>query len=826
MVADLGCLNNAPPPRWCANRMNTISSLSLTTDEPSPPDSQQVQDALTPALAREFFHRTSTSAPIGILGIAAVVYPHWNVADHQSLLLWAALMFLPLAASAFYGRRALGALQRGVPAHALVNGECVFAALSGCAWGLMPMLADTGALDSLFYYRIMVLCITIVFVIPALAHFLRVWAVYAGSILLVALPVLMQLPYASAVMLTLASSMVLYWLMACSMAILDNRRTLAALHDNLAVKRLSESLAQRERVLQERVSAQTAELTRTVESLREQETLLSNSQQMAKVGYFVYDPQLQHFRISPVLEQILGLSPDEPRDLASWLARVHPDHRDRISQRPEESQPGQSVLELTYPIVRATNGAVRWVRSHSQMERDAEGKLLSWFGNIQDITQHKAAEDKVHALAFYDPLTQLANRRLLHERVQQALLASHRSQNHGVLMMLDLDNFKSINDTRGHAMGDQLLVEVAKRINASLREVDSVARLGGDEFVVLVENLGQDSRQASEQANQIAEKIRLALSRPYQLNGMHFHSSASIGITLFRAQNADHEALMRQADLALYQAKDAGRNTIRFFESAMQDAVEHKANREEGLRNAITNHELALYYQPQVDQAGRVIGAEALLRWVTASGTTVSPAEFIPLAEESDLILHIGAWVLDTGCAQLKRWQSQAATQHLQLAINVSARQFRDPLFESLVGEVIARHGIQPSGLKLELTESMLLGDLDQMVQRMNALRRSGISFSLDDFGTGYSSLSYLRQLPLDQLKIDQSFVRDLESGTQGSAILKAIIDMGTSLQLQIIAEGVETEEQKQFLMNCGCGLFQGYLFGRPLPIGQFPLVA
>jgi len=808
------------------DRMQNQPTLSHAMDDSPPLAARPVQDALAVALAREFFLRTSTSAPIGVLGIVAVLYPHWDAVAHSQLLLWAALMALPLAASTVYGRWALGALQRGARPQLLVHGECALAALAGAMWGLMPLMADTGAQDSLFYYRLMVLCIAIVFVIPALAHFVRVWVAFAGAMWLLALAGLMQMPYTTSAKLALAISIGVYWLMALGMALMDKRRTLAALADNLAVKQLSESLTQREKLLQDRVSAQTAELTRTVESLREQEALLSNSQQLARVGYFVYDPKNQRFRTSEVLNQILGLGPNEPRTLQNWIARVHPEQRERVSQIIDERHRGEGPTEVTYRIVRATDNADRWVRSRSQMVMDANGKLTTWFGNIQDITEQKEAEDKIHALAFYDPLTQLANRRLLQDRLEQALLASQRSQNHGALMMLDLDNFKTINDTRGHALGDQLLVEVAQRISASLRGMDSVARTGGDEFVVMVENLGQDAHQAARQAELVAEKVRIALCLPYQLDGRQFHSSTSIGITLFCTQESDFPALMRQADLALYQAKDAGRNAIRFYEATMQEAVEHKASREDGLREAVARQELTLYYQPQVDQYGRITGAEALVRWITASGTFISPGEFIPLAEESDLILHIGAWVLETGCAQLKRWQSQPATAQLKLAINVSARQFRDPLFEAQVQDAIARHGIAPSGLKLELTESMVLDDISHVVERMHALRRLGLSFALDDFGTGYSSLSYLRQLPLDQLKIDQSFVRDLASGTQGSAILKAIIDMGTSLQLEIIAEGVETEEQRQFLTQSGCALFQGYLFYRPVPIDKFPVIA
>jgi diguanylate cyclase (GGDEF)-like protein/PAS domain S-box-containing protein len=782
------------------------------------------QDTLTLALAREFFHRTSTAAPIALLSIIAVLVPNWQSADRNLLLLWSVLLCTPLCISAVHGRWALKALECGARADILVNRECILAAICGAAWGLMPLMADTGALDALFYYRVIVFCITIVFVLPVLGYFLRVWLTYTGLMWVVMLGVLVYLPYTAPIRATLILSLLIYAFMALCVAVMDNRRTIAALRDNLAVKLLSQDLAMREQALQQRVKEQTAELTRTVESLREQEVLLSNSQQMARVGYFVFNTQTRQFRTSPVLDQILGLTDAAPRTFASWLKHIHPEHQERISRATAQVPASPDAMELTYPIVRSTDGATRWVRSNSQLERNTDGSIKSWFGNLQDITEHKEAQDKIHALAFYDPLTQLANRRLLQDRLEQALLTSRRSLSHGALLMLDLDNFKSINDTRGHALGDLLLVEVARRIGACLREVDSVARIGGDEFVVTLENLGQDREQAATLAAHLAEKLRLALQLPYALEAQTFHSSTSIGITLFQKQDTDFQNLLRQADLALYQAKDSGRNTIRMFEHSMQEAVDRKAEREVGLRNAIANHELTLYYQPQVDQAGNVTGAEALLRWMTADGTMISPDDFIALAEESELILDIGAWVLEAGCAQLKVWQSHPDTRHLQLAINVSARQFRDSEFEAQLAQVIVRSGIDATGLKLELTESMVLQNVAMVVQRMHALRRCGLKFALDDFGTGYSSLSYLRQLPLDQLKIDQSFVRDLANGSQGPAILKAIIDMGKSLQLEVIAEGVETESQKHFLADSGCGLFQGYLFGRPLPIAQFPL--
>ena len=782
------------------------------------------QGALLAALAKEFFHRTSTGASIGLLGVVAVLFPHWRLVDHDRLILWAALYSIPLICSSLWGRWALKALDRGMHARKLIAWECVFAGMAGTAWGLMPLLFTTANLDAMFYYRLMLLCIVIVFLIPTLAHFIWVWTIFAGCAWICLLVLVLGQPAVEPMRMTLTIPLAVYWIMTFGMAQMDHRRTKAAMRDTLLIKELSKSLAEREQALQERVKEQTAELRRTVESLREREALLSNSQQLAKVGYYVYDPESDGFRTSPVLDEILGLGPDVSRTPQLWMELVHPDHRDRIMEEMTQQRNEQGEKEMMYQIQRATDGAVRWVRSRSQMKLDSQGKPLSWFGNLQDITEHREAEEKIHLLAFYDPLTQLANRRLMQDLLRRALQASQRSRAYGTVMVLDLDNFKVINDTRGHAAGDQLLVEVAQRISASVRRSDVASRFGGDEFVVMAENLGHDPRSAGEHAAHIAEKLRRSLSQPYILNGIQFHCSTSIGITLFCGEEKNSEALLGQADLALYRAKDAGRNAFMFFDSWMQEAVADKAALEEGLRNAIVRKELVLYYQPQVDCNGHIAGAEALLRWITKAGQPVSPATFIPLAEESELILHIGAWVLDTGCAQLGRWQSAPSTRHLRLAINVSARQLLDPGFPKLVELTIERHRIRPEGLKLELTESVVMGDLAQAVRRMRDLRQLGLSFALDDFGTGYSSLSYLRQLPLDQLKIDQSFVRDLNSGTQGATILQAIVNLGTSLELEIIAEGVETLEQRQFLAECGCTLFQGYLFARPLPIEQFPI--
>ncbi len=453
--------------------------------------------------------------------------------------------------------------------------------------------------------------------------------------------------------------------------------------------------------------------------------------------------------------------------------------------------------------------------------RDGEGLITHYLAVKQDITDKKLAEAEIHSLAYFDPLTDLPNRRLLMDRLEQALLSGRRGQAHGALLILDLDNFKALNDTRGHDVGDQLLKEVAQRLVANVRQEDTVARLGGDEYVVILENLGRDEATAAHLAEMIADKVRLALGAPYLLNGCdeYYEATASIGIALFHDGEISSETLLKQADVALYQAKDAGRNLIRFFNVAMQAAIDARASLENALRQALNKNELKLHYQPQVDDLGRVIGAEALLRWPRADGSLVPPAQFIPLAEESGLILAIGEWVVHTACEQLKAWAGEPRTRDLQLAINVSGRQFHQVDFVARIAACIAECGIDPSRLKLELTESVVLDNVEEVIQRMRELKALGVRFSLDDFGTGYSSLSYLKRLPLDQIKIDQSFIRDLNVDPNDAAIVRAILAMSRSLGLDVIAEGVETPEQRDFLRENGCTAFQGYLFGKPMPI-------
>ncbi len=447
-------------------------------------------------------------------------------------------------------------------------------------------------------------------------------------------------------------------------------------------------------------------------------------------------------------------------------------------------------------------------------------------GFCVDITERKLAEERIHNLAYFDPLTGLPNRRLLLDRLRQSMVGGGRRREFGALMILDLDHFKDLNDTQGHEIGDRLLSEVARRLSASVRREDTVARLGGDEYVIVAGKLGNDEAAAALHAEQIAEELHRALNRPYALaegRSAH-HSSASIGVTLYRGQDLGVDLLLKQADVALYQAKNAGRNTIRFFNPDMQATIDERAALEAALRRAIEHDELHLYYQPQVDRDGRIIGAEALLRWLPPQAAPISPARFIPLAEETGLIIPIGIWVLEQACAQLRAWQEDAQTRGLVLSINVSARQFHQPEFVAQVRDRIAAFDIDATRLKLELTESVVLDRIDQVVGRMHILKSLGLSFSLDDFGTGYSSLSYLKRLPLDEVKIDQSFVRDIVHDQNDAAIVRAVLAMSQSLGLNVIAEGVETEQQRAFLLSHGCEQFQGYLFGKPGPIAAFPL--
>ena len=450
---------------------------------------------------------------------------------------------------------------------------------------------------------------------------------------------------------------------------------------------------------------------------------------------------------------------------------------------------------------------------------DPAGKATHFVGAFTDITQRKTAEDQIQSLAFYDPLTGLPNRRLLLDRLAQAMAASARHRRYCALLIVDLDNFKTLNDTMGHVNGDLLLEQVARHLSTCIREGDTVSRAGGDEFVVMLQDLSSIALDAATQTEAVGDKILAALDQTYQLAQHDYHGTASVGVTLFGGEQ--HESIdepLKRADLALYQAKAAGRNTLRFFDPQMQAVVSARAALETDLREALLRDQFLLYYQPQVAGAGQLIGVEALLRWQHPQRGLVAPGEFISLAEDTGLILPLGRWVLNTACAQLAHWASRPELAHLSVAVNVSARQFHQRDFVDQVLAALARSGARPQRLKLELTESLLVTNIEDVISKMIALKANGVGFSLDDFGTGYSSLSYLKRLPLDQLKIDQGFVRDILIDPNDAAIAKMVIVLAESLGLAVIAEGVETLAQRDFLAGQGCRTYQGYLFSRPLP--------
>ncbi len=473
------------------------------------------------------------------------------------------------------------------------------------------------------------------------------------------------------------------------------------------------------------------------------------------------------------------------------------------------------LIELNIPGTRAT-----WVlASYFRLEYENEQAVLGWF---YDVTDLKEAEVKIHQLAFYDALTQLPNRRLLMDRLSQAFSASTRNGQYGAVLFIDLDHFKTLNDTKGHAIGDLLLIEVAKRLKSCVREGDTVSRLGGDEFLVVLETLSTDGDEAATQAEMLAEKIRTTLSESYMLKERLCYTTPSIGIVLFRGHLESLDDLLRYADTAMYQAKTSGRNAIRFYDSAMQLAIDTRAKLDDELRLALKNQQFRLHYQIQVDNLRRSIGAEVLLRWEHPEYGLVSPAQFIPLAEETGLIIPIGLWMLQTACVQLAAWQDEALTRELTLAVNVSAKQFHEADFVAQVQRVLLESGAKPSHLKLELTESTMLENVENTIIKMRQIEILGVRFSMDDFGTGYSSLQYLKRLPLSQIKIDQSFVRDIVSDPNDASIVQTIIAMTETLGLHVIAEGVETEAQCQFLELRGCHAFQGYLFSKPVPLDEF----
>ena len=443
---------------------------------------------------------------------------------------------------------------------------------------------------------------------------------------------------------------------------------------------------------------------------------------------------------------------------------------------------------------------------------------------VRDISERKKAEETIYQLAFHDPLTKLPNRRLLRDRLQQTLLVNARTNLYGAILQLNLNKFKVLNDTRGHAIGDLLLTQVATRLQATVHPDDTIAHMGGDEFVVVLNSISKNIEQSAIKSQKIAERIRDAIIMPFDLQGQEYFASLSIGIILFPNQKNSVDDLLKFVDSAIQQTKKSKYNTIQFFDPANQALLESRIELEYLMQKAL-NDQYSIYFQVQVDSHGRAIGAEALIRWHHPEQGLISPAAFIPLAEETGLILQIGQWVLDKACVQLKAWEQNEQGRDLVLAVNVSAKQFRQADFVAQVLSTLNKTGARPGKLKLELTESILVDDLEDVIGKMNALKAIGVKFSLDDFGTGFSSLSYLKKLPFSQLKIDQSFIRDALIDPNDAAIVRTIIALGHSLEIEVIAEGVELEEQRTFLADHGCLHYQGFLFSKPVPIEAFELL-
>ncbi len=537
-------------------------------------------------------------------------------------------------------------------------------------------------------------------------------------------------------------------------------------------------------------------------------------------GMFITDPQRVILRVNAAFSEITGYAATEA---VGQTPRLFSSGRHDGVFYAEMTARLESVGSWQGEIWnRRKNGEIypEWLTI--SVVKDEFGSVANYIAALTDITFRKVAEEEINHLIFYDPLTGLPNRRLLLDRLGHALANSSRSGRYGALLFIDLDNFKDLNDNLGHQIGDRLLQQVGQRLMSCAREGDTVARLGGDEFVVLLEGLSESIEEAAAQAQTIGEHCLVATNEPYLLDDDTYQSTSSIGVALFADQHGTTDELLKWADLAMYQAKAAGRNTLRFFDPDMQSVVTNRALLEADLRGALLKGQFVLYYQTQVVGEGRLTGAEALVRWQHPRRGMVSPAEFIPLAEETGLILPLGQWVLDTACMQLANWATRPEMAHLTIAVNVSARQFHQGDFVALVLAAVERTGANPQRLKLELTESLLVKDVEGTIAKMMELKANGVGFSLDDFGTGYSSLSYLKRLPLEQLKIDQGFVRDILTDSNDAAIAKMIIALGGSMGLGVIAEGVEVEAQREFLCQLGCYAYQGYLFSRPLPLDEF----
>ena len=563
-------------------------------------------------------------------------------------------------------------------------------------------------------------------------------------------------------------------------------------------------------------SAQREALRQQASQLRESEDRLATILDSVEAYIYIKDPQYRYRYANRQVRELFGCELDAVIGRGDDAFFDADTARNLLENDRLVIEQGERVAIEEHNVTRDGSESRIFMSVKLPLRHD-DGEIYALCGISTDITQRKRMEDEIRQLAFYDALTGLANRRLLIDRLQQQLLASARSGQYGALLFIDLDNFKTLNDTLGHDAGDLLLQQVAHRLGFCVREGDTVARFGGDEFVCMLNELGDTPTSAATHAKAVGEKILEALRQPYHIDSRSHVSTPSIGVTVFAGHQSRVEDLLKQADMAMYQAKASGRNGMRFFDPKMQARLNERAELESELRSALEAGQLALHYQPQVNVDGTTIGVEALLRWTHPVRGAIAPDTFIPLAEETGLILPIGTWVLECACDQLRRWSASPDTAGWTLSVNVSALQFRQSDFVELVVDTLARHGANPHRLTLELTESLIY-DIDDTLPRMHALKAHGIRFSLDDFGTGYSSLAYLKRLPLDELKIDRSFVRDLLTDPNDATIARTIVSLTRTLGLQVIAEGVETAEQRDELIAQGCLHFQGYFFSPPVP--------
>ncbi len=527
---------------------------------------------------------------------------------------------------------------------------------------------------------------------------------------------------------------------------------------------------------------------------------------------------------SPRWWQIMGREGAESTNFSDWFRFIHIEDRDRVISHHECSiTEGHHTYEVEFRMQHANDYYVP-VLARAYILRDESGHAIRVSGTNSDISERKRAEEKIYRLGFFDRLTEIPNRQLLLERLQQALRRSGRAGRYGSLLRIDLDNFKILNDFRGHEVGDLLLKEIARRLGGCVSGADTIARLGGDEFVVIIEDLSSDLPDAALAAERVGKFILESIRQPCVLGEFRHETSASLGVAFFLGDQISVDDLLKHADLAMYEAKRTGKNRLRFYDNAMQVAITRRVGIEAELRQAISNNQFVLWYQPQVQFPDQVVGVEALLRWAHPERGTMPPGSFIEIAEETGLILSIGEWVLKEACSTLARWSNVPGLSHLAMSVNVSIRQFQEVDFSERTLAIVSETGADPQKLRLEITESLLVADMEDVIRKMSKLSVVGISFSLDDFGTGYSSLFYLQKMPLAELKIDRSFVNELITNENHRAIARAIITLAHSLNLHVIAEGVEQGDQRDFLYQEGCNSYQGFLFSRPMSRADFEL--